>query len=426
MGRRLPFQRVRIERDDVAGVCFAAGATVAAAIGGGLAYGRHAATLTAVVLGPIGLITVGLTVMLARRRRLMGGIRRQLIAVAVLVLAQLLAAVALLCVLMFVSSHDAFFAVTVAAFAGSLGLWATRALARPILGDIDRMRGAVARISAGDRDVQLAASGSDELAQMAGDIERMARQMAADECARAAAEAAHRDLLAMVSHDLRTPITSLRLLADALDDNLVDEATRREYVARISTHVRALGGLIDDLFEISRLRAGDVTWSMEQVRLPDLVQETIDAMRPQVEAKALSVRADVDERAQLAQADPQKLQRVLFNLIQNAIHNTPADGSITIKTRPSGDQCEVEVADSGVGIPVTERELVFEPFYQGAANAARSGGSAGLGLAIARAIVEAHGGRIWIADAAAGTRVRFSLPAANLLNSSQTPAAAGV
>jgi signal transduction histidine kinase len=111
-----------------------------------------------------------------------------------------------------------------------------------------------------------------------------------------------------------------------------------------------------------------------------------------------------------AQGDPEKLQRVLFNLIQNAIRHTPADGSVVVRAAPAGDAVEIEIADTGAGITAADRERVFEPFFRGGAEAARPANGAGLGLAISRAIVEAHGGRIWLPDVPAGTAVRFSIP----------------
>jgi signal transduction histidine kinase len=314
---------------------------------------------------------------------------------------------------MVASGEDALFTALLAVYAGVLGVWAARTMARRMLGDLDELRRGLRAIGAGERDVHIATQGSDELAVLARDIEAVATRLGEEERARVGAESARRDLIAAVSHDLRTPITSLRLLAEALDDDLVDAPTRREYVARIGTHVRALGSLIDDLFELSRLEAGDIQWTIEHVPLADLVLETVDAMRPQAEARSVSVRADLPPGLDAARANPEQIQRVLFNLIQNAIRHTPADGSVTVRAEaiPSG-AVEIEVADTGEGIDTADRERVFDAFVQGSARAARSDGSAGLGLAIARAIVEAHGGRIWLEDAPVGTRVRFSLPLA--------------
>ena len=152
-------------------------------------------------------------------------------------------------------------------------------------------------------------------------------------------------------------------------------------------------------------------WSMQRVQLPPLVDETIDAMRPAAAAKGVSVHVRTADALAPVAGDPERLQRVLFNLIQNAIRHTPADGSVVVRARPAGDAVEIEVADTGDGIADHEREHVFEPFFRGGAQAARPSNGAGLGLAISRAIVEAHGGRIWLEEAPHGTRVRFSLPA---------------
>jgi signal transduction histidine kinase len=240
----------------------------------------------------------------------------------------------------------------------------------------------------------------------------MIDQLREEEAGRDQSEAARRDLIASVSHDLRTPITSLRLLADAIGDDIVEDAeTRRAYLRRMGTHIDALGVLIDDLFELSRLEAGDINWTREQVPLQELVGETVEAMRAQAEAKGVAVVSEVPVTLKPAQANPEKLQRVLFNLIQNAIRHTPADGSVVVRAESVPAGIEFEVADTGDGIAPEERERVFTAFYRGGTDAARTSPGAGLGLAVSRAIVEAHGGRIWLADAAVGTRVRFILPA---------------
>jgi signal transduction histidine kinase len=223
------------------------------------------------------------------------------------------------------------------------------------------------------------------------------------------AEEMRRKLVADVSHDLRTPIASLRLLVEAVDDEVVDEETRRRYLATMRTQIGSLSTMIDDLFELSRLEAGEIDWSMRQVELALLVDETVAAMRPEARSRHVDLRAQLGDEPLSARADPERIQRVLFNLIRNAIHHTPADGSVTVRAEAGPDAIEVEVADTGDGIPVADQATVFEPFNRGS-DSSRSGDGAGLGLAISRAIVETHGGRIWIAPAETGTRVRFSLP----------------
>jgi signal transduction histidine kinase len=236
----------------------------------------------------------------------------------------------------------------------------------------------------------------------------MIEQLREEERRRDAADSARRNLVAAISHDLRTPMAALRLMVEAIEDDLVDEDTLRRYLRRMRTHVAALGSMVDDLFELSRLEAGDLQWSIGRVELAGLVDETVAAMQVEAEAKGVSVAAEPLPPLQ-ARADPEKLQRVLFNLIRNAIRHTPADGSVTVRAETTGDWVEIEVADTGEGIPPRDRERIFDPFVRG--EEARSQGGAGLGLAISRAIVEAHQGRIWLDDSEVGTRIRFVIPA---------------
>ncbi|HWV85634.1 MAG TPA: HAMP domain-containing sensor histidine kinase [Capillimicrobium sp.] len=393
------------------GLALVVAATGAAIAIAGAAYGGEAAWLTLATLLPLGLATVVGVRVLARARGRLGGLRRQLLAAGALIVVQLLAGVLAFAAFMLVSAHDVLFVVMVAVYAALLGAWAGWALADGALRDVGAVRAGLAAIGDGRRDLAIETAASDELGQLARDVERVGARLGAEEQARDAAERARRDLLAAVSHDLRTPITSIQLLAEAIDDEVVDAPTRREYGARIAVHARALSALIDDLFELSRLEAGDVRFALEHLPVAELVAGAVDEMREQALARGVDVRVEVPADGALARANPERIQRVLRNLLQNAIRHTPADGSIVVRAEPLGERVEIEVADTGSGIPPDERERVFVAFAQGAADASRSDG-AGLGLSIARAIVEAHGGRIWLADAPAGTRVRFSLPSA--------------
>jgi len=384
----------------LSGVVFALALTSAITALAALGYGTQAATVTFAMLAPLGTATVLGAHWWTKHRQRAGGLRRQFAVVAAVAALQFVLAVALFAQLMFVSGHDAFFTLLVVIYACAIAGWTARLLGARAMEDLDAVRLTLEAVGGGRRDVRTGVQGRDEIARLAADVDAMVDRLDNEEQARVA-------LVAAVSHDLRTPITSLRLLADAIDDDILDAATRRDYAARMSTHVRALSALIDDLFELTRLQSGDLQWTMERVRLDELVHETVAAMRSA--AGTISVHADTGEPA-AARANPEKLQRVLFNLIQNAIRHTPPDGTITVRTTSVAGTIEVEVADTGSGIPASDRQRVFEPFYRG--DRSRTDAGAGLGLAICSAIVEAHGGRIWLADAEAGTAVRFAIPVA--------------
>jgi signal transduction histidine kinase len=338
-----------------------------------------------------------------RVRTRLGSLSRQFALAVAIVVAPVLVALVVIAILMVVSNHAAVLVAIVVVVAGLVAIGVARLLARGILRDVEAIRDGLAEVGSGSRDVTIETGTRDELAQLADAANSMIVRLRDEEKAR-------RDLVAAVSHDLRTPITSLRLLAEAVDDGVVDGETRRAYLQRMTTHIDALSALIDDLFELSRLEAGDIGWSLERVPLRELVAETVEAMRVQAEAKGVAVSAEVPDALAPARANPEKLQRVLFNLIQNAIRHTPADGSVVVRAEPIDDRIEVEVCDTGVGIAAEERSQVFTAFYRGGEDASRSSAGAGLGLAVSRAIVEAHGGEIWLEDAPVGTRVRFSVP----------------
>jgi signal transduction histidine kinase len=375
----------------------------ALAVAVGLAYGARDGAVTFALLSALGTAGVLAAHLLAARRARLGSLRRQFALGVALAVGQIVIAVSIGAALMFVSGHDAFFVVVLVVFAGSVAVYAASLLATGVMDDIDGLGTTLRAVGDGAREPTASTSSTDELADLA-------RAANAAIVKLGAAENAQRGLIAAVSHDLRTPITSLSLLAAAVDDDIVDAATRRRYLGQMATHIHALSVLIDDLFELSRLETGDIAWSMEQVRLDALVEETVDAMRPEAEAKGVLMRAALPTGRLPAHGDADKLQRVLFNLIRNAIRHTPADGSVSVLAEPAGDHVLVEVADTGAGIAAGDRVHVFEPFFRGGTESARTGDGAGLGLAISRAIVEAHGGRIWLADSPGGTCVRFSLP----------------
>jgi signal transduction histidine kinase len=334
-------------------------AVLLVALGAIVAHGWDPAAAVVAYLGPVALATVVAVLLVADR---VESLERQFVLAGAVTVAGLGASIALFVKAMYVSEHDARFTVLLAGYGLVIGSWSAWLLGR-----------------------------------------RALRRLAA-------AEAARRDLVAGASHELRTPVTALRLLVEAVDDEIVDAEMQRSYLRQMTTHVAALSAMIDDLFELSRLQAGDIHWAVRRVRAEPLVHEAVDATRPSAEAGGVTVHAEVDPALPTVQADAERLQRVLFSLIQNAIRQTPPDGRVVVRAKAVDGGLEIEVANTGSAIPADERERFFEPLFRAGAGAA---GGAGVALAISRAIVEAHGGRIWLAGAGPGTRVRFSLPAAD-------------
>jgi len=401
-------------------LALALAACLAGAAAVGVPYGWHAAWVTFLLVAAVSAVALTGAHLAAARRAALGGLSRQFVVGVALAVGAVLIAVWLAAEEMFVSHHDALVVSAMTAVGGVVAVRGFQLLARGALRDVEALRDGLRAVGDGARDVRVRAGGRDELAELAAEANAMIARLGEEERARDAADRARRELVAAVSHDLRTPLASLRLLVESIEDGVATGETRERYLREMRTHVRALSVLIDDLFELSRLEAGEIAWSVHEIEVGELVSETVSALRAQAAARGVAVRAELPSGGVLAEANAEKLQRVLFNLIVNAIRHTPADGSVVVRARAgaavAGGAVEVEVADDGAGVAPEERERVFEPFYRGGSDAAaRSGDGAGLGLAVARAIVEAHGGRIWLEPVAPrGTRVRFTLrPAAS-------------
>ena len=371
-------------------------------------YGAEPGLVTGVLVSAIAAVGLALGHRIARAPS-QRPLRLRFAGVAALAVGLILVTVLAAAELMFVSNHDALMISAITLAAGLVALRASQVASAGVAEEVGQVRDALRAVGRGERDLRVGAEAAAELAELADAANSMINTLDEQERRRDAAETARRDLVAAISHDLRTPMTALGLMVEAIGDGLVDERTMHGYLARMRTHVAALGSMIDDLFELSRLEAGDLHWSIERVEVGELVEDAVAAMQLEAEASGVAVAVEAVDPGLAARADAEKLRRVLFNLIQNAIRHTPADGSVTVRAEPAGEWVEIEVADTGLGIPAPERERVFDPFVRG--ERARSGAGAGLGLAISRAIVEAHNGRIWVADSEVGTRVRFVIPA---------------
>jgi signal transduction histidine kinase len=253
---------------------------------------------------------------------------------------------------------------------------------------------------------------------LAAELERARRRVAALAERERALERSRRELVAWVSHDLRTPIAGIRAMAEALDDGVVDEpAAIHRYHVQLVTEADRLARLVDDLFELSRIQADALALTIESVPLDELVSDAVASAAIVAQAKGVTItrRPDGDSRrhersAEVAGSAPE-LSRVVGNLLDNAIRHTPPGGRIEVEVRGAGDVAELTVRDACGGIPADDLDRVFDLAYRG--DAARTpGGGAGLGLAIARGLVEAHHGDIAVHNEPGGCRFMVRLPRA--------------
>lgn len=229
-------------------------------------------------------------------------------------------------------------------------------------------------------------------------------------------EKGRRDLVAWVSHDLRTPLAGLRAMAEALEDRVVrDPATVTEYHRRIRLETDRMTRLVDDLFELSRINAGALRLSMTQVPLADLVSDALAGTAPLAAARRIRLVAAERGWPTVVASEPE-LARVVANLLLNAVRYTPDDGTVRIEAGREGDAAWLAVSDTCGGIPAADLPRLFDVAFRGEpARTPRRGadtGSGGLGLAIVHGLVEAHGGRVEVANVPGGCRFLVRLPAA--------------
>lgn len=279
--------------------------------------------------------------------------------------------------------------------------------------NLHMLAGHVRRVAAGDLSVRAQVVGQDEVAQLSAAFNDMTEQLQAAERERRELEKLRRDLIAWVSHDLRTPLTSIRAMVEALNDGMVDDpATTKRYYRTIRSDIIALNRLIDDLFELAQLDAGGVDFEIMPASLGDLISDAIDMFRPVARQRGITIGGEIGDDLDPVPVDAQRIGRVLANLLANALKYTPDEGCVTVCAFRDGDRAVVEVQDSGPGFAASDLPRVFEKFYRGeGARSRHEGSGAGLGLSIARGIVEAHGGEIFADNAAdGGAVVIFTLP----------------
>ena len=271
--------------------------------------------------------------------------------------------------------------------------WLARGMTRPLR----EMAAAARRLETGDYAQRVRTDSRDEVGQLAQAFNAMAAELGAIESLR-------RDLVANVSHELKTPISALRAHLENLLDGVErpDPATLEVMLAQSER----LGRLVEQLLDLSRLESGTAELVREPVDVAALVERVRSEVAVARGGRGASVVVEVAAGIPRVEADRERLHQVLYNLLDNAVRYTPQDGQVTVRARSEGPNLRIEVEDTGPGIPEDQRSLVFERFYRLDPSRSREDGGTGIGLAIARSIVDAHAGRIWV-DAAPGGGSRF-------------------
>jgi signal transduction histidine kinase len=300
-------------------------------------------------------------------------------------------------------------------FGGVISIGAALLVSGALIRRIEQLGDGLRRLTQGDLSARLTSDGRDELAKLTLMFNQMMGELEAVDAKKRQLEQSRRDLVAWASHDLRAPLAALRAMNEAILDGVVqDEATVTRYRQSMQLEIEHLGRLIGDLFDLAEMDAEGAPWQREPVRLDALLDEVIEGASARIEAATISLHTNIARNLPLLSLARDKIARCLRNLLDNAIQHTSPDGRIDIALCSAQGGCEIVVRNSGSYISEVQAAQIFERFYRGdSARVARQDGqrSAGLGLAIARGFVEAHGGRIRVtSDRERGTAFTVWLP----------------
>jgi signal transduction histidine kinase len=313
---------------------------------------------------------------------------------------------------MFVSEHDLILSGVLLLFAAIIATTFGIFVSASVTDNLRQLALTADALAAGDLTVRVAVPGRDEVARVADSFNQMADQLQAAAAQQRELDTLRRNLIAWTSHDLRTPLTSIRVRVEALDDGVVEDPSEiRRYFQNIRADVMALNTLIDDLFELAQLEAGGLRVEVAPHSLSDLVSDCLESFQALAEQRGIHLTGIVEADVDPVMLNAGKLGRVLSNLLSNALRHTLPGGAVHLAARRVPEGVMVTIDDSGTGFKAADFHHLFEQFYRGEQARSRATGGGGLGLAISRGIVEAHHGRIWAENRPeGGARVTFLLP----------------
>jgi len=286
--------------------------------------------------------------------------------------------------------------------AGAAGILLVVLMSRRMLASISNLAAAARGLGSGNLASRADVKGNDEIAELGRTFNSMADALEESERQR-------RAMVSDVAHELRTPLSNIQGHIEALQDGLLEpDAATLDTVHQQALH---LNRLVDDLRLLADTESRELRLAIEATDLGEIAERVATSFRPRAEAESVQLETEIAETLPILHVDRVRMEQVLTNLVENAVRHTPPGGSVTVAASRMGDLVRVEVTDTGVGIPPDALPHVFDRLYRADPSRERTTGGSGLGLTIARQLVEAHGGTIWAeSEEGSGSRFGFDLP----------------
>ncbi len=286
----------------------------------------------------------------------------------------------------------------------AIALIVTFFLSRRILAPVKSLTSAARQLGHGDFSQRVQVKDRSELGELANTFNSMANDLEQ-------AEKLRRNMVADVAHELRTPLSNLRGYLEAVRDGVIKPDA--DTIRSLDEEATLLSRLVDDLQELSLAEAGELKLVYQVEDITELIKQTVAAVQAQAVTRGVAVSIDLSDKLQPVNIDSQRIAQVLRNLLENAVAHTSEGDAITVIARQQGSWVKVAVADTGEGIPAEDLPNIFERFYRVDKSRTRATGGSGLGLTIARRLVEAHGGKIEVqSELGEGSRFSFTIPVA--------------
>ena len=313
--------------------------------------------------------------------------------------------------LMFTDQHDLLLGTVLLIFAGAIAMALGYLLSSSFLDRIQSLDQAAKKIASGNLSIRVPVEGKDELAELAHTFNDMASQLEESAEKRRELEALRKELIAWIGHDLQTPLTSISAIIEALADGMVqDSATEQRYYNTARKNISSLSHLIDDMFQMAQIDTGGLELNIEPVSISDLISDTMESFTELAKRREITLQGSVSENLGEVKIDARRINRVLNNLVDNALKHTPDGGTVEVHAKSAEQGILVEVIDNGEGISAEDLPYIFDLFYRGDISKRASISGTGLGLAISKGIIDAHGGKIEVESQPGRTIFSFFIP----------------